>query len=211
MSPNKTHEEANIVIMPSKGHIPTVAKVLAVTAVLVGLIALATGADADAGCGDSDNTFCIAQHPSPTVAAAAEAGGGVYADAGLPFVIPGQLYSIGEVMTDAGVAPPEEWQMIWPGTPDGKRALVSVCLMGGSGSATVRWTEGAADLDPGDSITVYSSFVEIGNADFACPTPEELAERDVDGYTAAGDGLVHDLVLARTVYGTYTITLDLCD
>ena len=199
-----------MVVIPLKGHIKRAVKVLALTMAVVGLIALATGADADAECG-GDNTFCIAQHPSPTVAAAAEAGGGVYADAGLPFVIPGQLHSTGEVMTDAGVAPPEKWQMIWPGTPDGKRALVSVCLVGGSGSATVRWTEGAADLDPGDSITVYSSFVEIGNAGFAYPTPEELAERDVDGYTAAGDGLVHDLVLVRTVYGTYTITLDLCD
>gem|GEM_PF-6317925 len=196
--------------MPSKGHIPMVVKVLALTAVLVGLIALATGADADAECG-GDNTFCIAQHPSPTVAAAAEAGGGVYADAGLPFVILGQLYSIGEVITDAGVEPPEEWQMIWPGTPDGKRALVSICVMGGSGSATVRWTEGDATLDPGDSITVYSSFVEIGNAGFGYPTPEELVEREVDGYAASEDGLVHDLVLVRTVYGTYTITLDLCD
>jgi fluoride ion exporter CrcB/FEX len=174
-------------------------KVLVVVGLLVGLTTLATGADGE--CTSEDKTFCIAQHPSPTVAAAAEAAGGVYADAGLPFIIPQTLADGDDVSVSDGA-----WQEIWPGTPDGKRALVTVCLMGGSGGASVRWTEGEAYLDPGDSITVFSTHVEVGGAVARSQTVDELTGLGV-AVEGPGGGLY---IYVPAVYGTYTITLDLC-
>lgn len=190
--------------------------VLLVTLLILCTVVGVTGADGGVSC--DDRTFCIAQHPSPTVAAAAEAAGGVYADAGLPFVIPETLYA-GEGVSPHEPASQDQWQEIWPGTPDGKRALVSICLMGGSGAATVRWSEGEARLDPGDSITVYSGHVEIGGAESGYVTLAELNERGVDivhpDQTYFQENYVTTQVMAhytlvRAVYGTYTITLDLC-
>jgi len=171
----------------------------------------------DEGCTSEDKTFCIAQHPSPTVAAAAEAAGRAYADAGLPFIIQERLKSTTLIRAIPGVSDPltdapKVWQPIWSRTPDRKRALVSICLMGGSGSATVRWTEGEALLDPGDSITVLSDSVEIGDASAKYPTPEELDARGVSyRLRDPEDEVVYDYVLVEAVYGTYTVTIDLCD
>ena len=187
---------------------------IAVTSISVGQ------QSSDEGCTSEDKTFCIAQHPSPTVAAAAEAAGRAYADAGLPFIIPEVLVITAEIdMSEAETVnrlvelnERKVWQLIWSPTPDRKRALVSICLMGGSGSATVLWTEGEARLDPGDSITVLSDFVEIGDASAKYPTPEELDERGIDySLIDPESGLVEQYVLVEAVYGTYTVTLDLCD
>jgi len=142
----------------------------------------------DGSCTSEDKTFCIAQHPSPTVAAAAEAAGRAYADAGLPFIIPEVVVKRSEIDVSGTetsdplleVAARKVWQLIWSPTPDRKRALVSICLMGGSGSATVLWTEGSVRLDPGDSITVLSDSVMIGYPSAKYPTQEELDERVSD-------------------------------
>jgi hypothetical protein len=197
---------------------------------LVAMTLLSVGQQSsDGSCTSEDKTFCIAQHPSPTVAAAAEAAGRTYADAGLPFIIPEVLVETSKI--DRSRLPsgdvlreiPERkvWQPIWSRTPDRKRALVSICLMGGSGSATVEWTEESARLDPGDSITVLSDSVRIGYPSAKHLTAEECDERGLD-YSPPVDpitgelldrtiALVDEYVLVEAVYGTYTVTIDLCD
>jgi len=190
-------------------------RVILMTLLLLFAVVAITGANGESSAGD--RTFCIAQHPSPTVAAAVEAAGGVYADAGLPFIIPSTLFGAAE---SPDAVPAGEWQQIWPGTPDGKRALVTVCLMGGSGGATVRWSDGEAHLDPGDSITVFSSQVAVGGADPGYVTLDELNDRGVDikysnqKYVEENEvrrQVMASYILVPAVYGTYTITLDLCD
>ena len=194
----------------------TLRVILMTLLLLFGVVAI-TGANGEST--SADRTFCIAQHPSPTVAAATEAAGGVYADAGLPFIISGRLESGVDAEQVIGALPPGGWQEIWPGTPDGKRALVTVCLMGGSGGATVRWTEGQASLDPGDSITVFSSHVEVGGAPAGYVTLDGLHDLEVAvDYSAQmyvmENGMkrqvMQSYLLVPAVYGTYTITLDLC-
>lgn len=185
-------------------------RILAVILIAGGVLVFVTGADGD--CADSDRTFCIAQHPSPTLAAATMAAGNIYTTAGLPFVIPLEMHPLA-VLDDLSFSTGS--QTIWPGTPDGKRALVSICLLSGSNGATISWAEGEAALDPGDSITVFSSFVQVGSAATRIAYGHDISEEY--GFTAVQleeydiTRTQDRFVVADVVYGTYTITLDLCE
>jgi len=180
---------------------------------------------ADGAC--EDETFCIGQHPSPTVAAATVATGSPYVHAGIDFEWPGQPQpsrtegDLERLLQDRDAKGYPTSRPIWPGTPNRTWALVTIWLAPTSGSAWIVWSDGQNDLryilHPGDSITVYGRWVELSNFLVASYADEIEASEDAEAWQAgAGDYPYfeypdgRDLIYPGHIIGTYTITVDLC-
>jgi len=196
------------------------------SAVIVGVglamcVGLASAVQAaDGAC--EDNTFCIGQHPSPTVAAATVASGSPYVHAGIDFEWPGQPRtpdehypgSLEEIVAHRSDMGYPTSRPIWPGTAGGTWALVTIWLAPTSGSAWIIWTDGEKDLryvlQPGDSITVYSSHVELSNFLVASSRDEVEAHEIAEGQEYSSNQEGSELIYPGQIFGTYTITVDLC-
>jgi len=201
---------------------------------MLGVLIGSAAAWADGAC--EDETFCIGQHPSPTVAAATVASGSPYVHAGIDFEWPGQPQPVRP--SDWPYAGPPEKMLeylladrtekgyptsrpIWPGTPNRTWALVTIWLAPTSGSAWITWSDGQNDrnyiLHPGDSVTVYGRWVELSNFLVASYADEIEASEDAEAWRAgAGDYPYFEypdgrnLIYPGHIIGTYTITVDLC-